>query len=133
MAPGTIRTIVTGKPGLTKRLLQSKFRTRKRKTYGITCVGIYPTNYRQWTCGSKKAWEAIPPVCGKATSECQTGGSPFWIIKPRRSGIAASACVAGGVIDGKTVDCGGVTLGVSCKSDAEGQPAVLSLKNGAVV
>jgi hypothetical protein len=37
------------------------------------------------------------------------------------------------VFDGVTVDCGGVTLGTSCDGDAEGQDAVITLKNGAVV
>ncbi|WP_018606873.1 pectate lyase [Uliginosibacterium gangwonense] len=46
---------------------------------------------------------------------------------------ASSLCVAGGTIDGQTVDCGGITLGTSCLADKEGQGAVLTLKNGAVV
>lgn len=49
------------------------------------------------------------------------------------TGTASSKCVAGAVIDGETVDCGGKTLGISCLSDNEGQAAVISLKNGAVV
>lgn len=46
---------------------------------------------------------------------------------------ASSLCVAGGVIDGKEVDCGGITIGLSCAGDTEGQDAVLTLKNGAIV
>jgi len=46
---------------------------------------------------------------------------------------ASSKCVAGGVIDGEKVDCGGITIGTSCTSDKEGQAAVLTLKNGAEV
>ena len=45
----------------------------------------------------------------------------------------STACKTGAVFDGVTVDCGGVTVGTSCDGDAEGQDAVISLKNGAVV
>jgi len=46
---------------------------------------------------------------------------------------ASSSCAAGAVIDGTTVDCGGITIGLSCDSDKEGQDPVLTLKNGATV
>ncbi|MEC5386526.1 pectate lyase [Uliginosibacterium sp. H3] len=49
------------------------------------------------------------------------------------SSAGSSACVAGAVLDGVTVDCGGKTLGTSCLSDDEGQAAVISLQNGAVL
>jgi pectate lyase len=44
----------------------------------------------------------------------------------------ASACVAGATISGKVVDCGGKTIGLSCKGDSEKQPAVLTLNNATV-
>ncbi len=40
--------------------------------------------------------------------------------------------MAGATFTNETVDCGGVTLGLSCNSDAEGQPAVISLNNATV-
>lgn len=49
------------------------------------------------------------------------------------SAFAATKCTAGAVIDGETVDCGGITLGTSCQSDYEKQTPLLTLKNGAVV
>lgn len=58
----------------------------------------------------------------------------FSLIAASFAGSAmAASCVAGGTIDGQTVDCGGATLSVGCLSDKEGQDAVLTLKNGAVV
>lgn len=58
----------------------------------------------------------------------------FGILVASLAGSAfAASCTAGAVIDGETVDCGGVTIGVGCLSDKEGQAAVLTLKNGAVV
>jgi pectate lyase len=41
--------------------------------------------------------------------------------------------VAGAVIDGATVDCGGKTLGTSCDGGSESQSPVISLKNGATI
>ena len=41
--------------------------------------------------------------------------------------------MAGAVIDGATVDCGGKTLGTSCDGGSESQAPVISLKNGATI
>ncbi len=53
---------------------------------------------------------------------------------------SSALCVAGAVIDGQSVDCGGRVLSLQgmngvrgCAGDREGQPALLSLKNGALV
>jgi hypothetical protein len=55
------------------------------------------------------------------------------VVATLTSSAFAASCTAGATINGGEVDCGGVTLGLSCKSDAEGQAAVLTLKNGAIV
>jgi pectate lyase len=49
------------------------------------------------------------------------------------STAGSASCVAGAVLDGVSVDCGGKTIGTSCLSDNEGQAAVISLKNGATL
>ena len=59
---------------------------------------------------------------GGSTSSSSSGGS---------SG-SSSECVAGATISGKTIDCGGKTLGLSCSGDSETQPPVLILKNATV-
>ncbi len=41
-------------------------------------------------------------------------------------------CVAGAVLENKTVDCGGKTIGLTCPGDAEGQPPVITLKNATI-
>lgn len=59
----------------------------------------------------------------KSSSSSSTGGSTG----------GSGECVAGATIENKTVDCGGKTIGLSCPvGDAEGQPAVLTLKNATV-
>jgi hypothetical protein len=54
-------------------------------------------------------------------------------VSSSTSSAGSSACVAGAVLDGVDVDCGGKTLGTSCLSDTEGQAAVISLQNGATL
>ncbi|RYY03138.1 MAG: pectate lyase [Gammaproteobacteria bacterium] len=59
----------------------------------------------------------------KSSSSSSTGGTTG----------GSGECVAGATIENKTVDCGGKTIGLSCPvGDAEGQPAVLTLKNATI-
>lgn len=44
----------------------------------------------------------------------------------------AATCKAGDSYTNQTVDCGGATIGLSCASDSESQPAVLTLNNATV-
>lgn len=45
---------------------------------------------------------------------------------------ASSECKAGAVIKNKTVDCGGITLGLSCNGDSDKQPPVITLENATI-
>ncbi|GAA5161831.1 pectate lyase [Viridibacterium curvum] len=48
------------------------------------------------------------------------------------TGAQAASCKAGDSYSNTTVDCGGATIGLSCKGDSETQPAVLTLNNATV-
>lgn len=43
-----------------------------------------------------------------------------------------SECYAGATLTNKFVDCGGKTIGLSCASDSESQPPVLTLQNSSI-
>ncbi|MBN3193125.1 pectate lyase PelI [Pectobacterium versatile] len=45
---------------------------------------------------------------------------------------ASPECKAGAVIKDKTVDCGGITLGLSCSGDSDKQPPVITLENATI-
>lgn len=90
------------------------------------------------------------PASDKSVKECSipsgsTGGTTSSTASSTASSVKSSSssstgttggsgeCVAGATIENKTVDCGGKTIGLSCPvGDAEGQPAVLTLKNATV-
>lgn len=82
------------------------------------------------------------PASDKSVKECSipsgsTGGttSSSSVASSSSTGSTGGSgeCVAGATIENKTVDCGGKTIGLSCPvGDAEGQPAVLTLKNATV-
>lgn len=68
-----------------------------------------------------------------ATSSVKSSTSSSKSSSSSGSTGGSSECVAGATIENKTVDCGGKTIGLSCPvGDAEGQPAVLTLKNATV-
>ncbi|MCV9879127.1 pectate lyase PelI [Brenneria izbisi] len=51
----------------------------------------------------------------------------------RANALAASSeCKAGAVIQNKTVDCDGITVGLSCRGDSDKQPAVITLENASI-
>ncbi|POD97765.1 pectate lyase [Pectobacterium odoriferum] len=45
---------------------------------------------------------------------------------------ASPECTAGAVIKNKSVDCGGITLGLSCTGDSDKQPPVITLENASI-
>lgn len=82
------------------------------------------------------------PAPAKTVKECSIPSSGTGVSSSSTSSTASSsssggstgnsACVAGAVFSNTTVDCGGKTLGLSCPSDGEGQPPVITLKNATV-
>lgn len=59
-------------------------------------------------------------------------GSADALVHTSMITTAASECRAGATIQNKTVDCGGITIGLSCDSDSEKQKPVLTLINATV-
>ena len=57
------------------------------------------------------------------------GAGQLWTFQKVGS---SSECVAGATLTNKFVDCGGKTIGLSCNSDSESQPAVITLKNSSI-
>jgi len=119
---------------------------------------VYATLTGNFTCASSlfpsnsydsSAWCSVGPAAtassssvaasSVASSKAASSAAASSVAASSKAASSAatstgsSACVAGAVFDGVTVDCGGKTLGTSCLSDAEGQAAVISLQNGAVV
>ncbi|MCL6326249.1 pectate lyase PelI [Pectobacterium polaris] len=45
---------------------------------------------------------------------------------------ASPECKAGAVIKNKSIDCGGITLGLSCSGDSDKQPPVITLENASI-
>ncbi len=80
------------------------------------------------------------PIPSKTVKECSIPSSGTGTSTPSSSSVASSSgstggsaeCKAGAVIENKTVDCGGKTLGLSCPGDGEGQPPVITLKNATI-
>ena len=57
------------------------------------------------------------------------GAGQLWTFQKVGS---SSECVACATLTNRFVDCGGKTIGLSCNSDSETQPAVLTLKNSSI-
>jgi len=57
---------------------------------------------------------------------------PQLSFQPFASTANASRCKAGATFENESIDCGGITVGSSCASDAEGQKPVITLKNATV-
>lgn len=70
------------------------------------------------TSSSKSSVAASSVKSSVASSTAATGGS--------------AECKAGMVIENKTVDCGGKTLGLTCPGDSDKQPPVITLKNATI-
>ena len=107
-------------------------------TGNFTCAkSLFPSNSYD-----SSAWCSVGPTATSSSSASSVASSSSSSSSSVASSVASSstassvgssACVAGAVIDGKDVDCGGKTLKLSCNSDNEGQPAVISLQNGATL
>lgn len=57
------------------------------------------------------------------------GAGQLWAFQKVGS---ASECVAGATLTNRFVNCGGKTIGLSCASNSETQPAVLTLRNSSI-
>ena len=77
--------------------------------------------------GSSSSFSSSSSSTSSSTSSSSSSSS-----SGSTSGSASSECVAGNTISGKTVDCAGKKLALSCKGDSETQPPVLTLKNATV-
>lgn len=116
------------------------------KTGAFACsLSAFPTNsfttsawcsYGATTSSSSSSSSVASSSSSAASSSVASSASSSVAASSSSSSTASGAsslCVAGGVIDGVEVDCGGKTIGLSCDGDTEGQAAVLTLKNGAIV
>ncbi|WP_345531219.1 pectate lyase [Viridibacterium curvum] len=111
------------------------------KTGNFACdLSAYPTNTFTSTawCSYSATTTSSSSVASSATSSAASSAASS--ATSSTAAGASSLCVAGGTIDGVEVDCGGKTLSLKgvdgfdgCSADKEGQPSVLSLKNGAIV
>ncbi len=79
------------------------------------------------------------PIPAKSVKECSIPSSGTGVSSTSSSVASSSGstggsaeCKAGAVIENKTVDCGGKTIGLTCPGDAEGQPPVITLKNATI-
>jgi len=113
------------------------------KTGTFTCaLSGYPTNtfdtsawcsYSATTTSSSSATSTAASSTAASSKAASSTATSTAASSTATSTGSSSACVAGAVLDGVTVDCGGKTIGTSCLSDAEGQAAVISLQNGATL
>lgn len=109
------------------------------KTGAFACTtSAFPTNSfttSAW-CSYGASSSTSSSTASSSSSVASSSSSSSTASSAASSSVSSgssSLCVAGGVIDGQEVDCGGITLGLSCLGDTEGQDAVLTLKNGAIV
>ncbi|QEY14704.1 pectate lyase [Cellvibrio sp. KY-GH-1] len=89
---------------------------------------------------AKSVKECSIPSSGTGVSSTSSSKSSVAATSSSKSSVASSSgstttsgeCKAGAVIENKTVDCGGKTIGLTCPGDAEGQPPVITLKNATI-
>ena len=124
----------------------------KKVALGKSGSFVYATKTGNFACKSSEfpsnsyassAWCSVGPAAtaassAAASSKASSAAASSTAASSKASSAASSSgpvsgeCKAGSTISGKTVDCGGATIGLSCKGDSETQPPVLTLNNATV-
>ncbi|KAF7599168.1 MAG: pectate lyase [Candidatus Dactylopiibacterium carminicum] len=99
-------------------------------TGSFTCqASLFPSNSISGTRWCSYSGSSTSSSASSSSSSSQSSSSSS---SSSSSGSGSSKCVAGASFTNETVDCGGKTVGLSCKGDDEGQPAVFTLNNATV-
>jgi hypothetical protein len=103
-------------------------------TGSFTCqASLFPSSSVSGTrwCSYAKTAAASSSSASNSSASSSKPASSSSSSAPTSSG-GSSKCVAGATLSNETVDCGGKTIGLSCKGDSETQPPVLTLNNATV-